>query len=342
MSQESQFRAIAGVPVNYGHDIVHGLGAQLGSFHVVTQPEPWEMIGPVLGAAPAGVTIADDLSPEALDALADALPSTTDAILGIGGGTAMDVAKWIHWRRGVPLHQVPTLPSVNACFTRMTALRDGGKVRYEGNAIPTMVHVDLSVLQAAPRVLLSAGIGDVLSCHTALADWRLAVAAGHDPAWDDEGAGASLRYIDGLAAAAPGIREGTDAGIISLMELHREVGWRCHELAHARFEEGSEHFFAYCFEHVTGRTILHGELVSLGVLIMSSLSGQQPERARSIVANAGTRHRPEDLGIEWSEIDETLRLLPQFVRDGDYWYSYANELIVDDTTLETARAAVDF
>ena len=57
------------------------------------------------------------------------------------------------------------------------------------------------------------------------------------------------------------------AGIRSLMELHREIGWRCHDLGHARFEEGSEHFFAYCFEAVTGRTIMHGELVVLGVLI---------------------------------------------------------------------------
>ena len=336
------FRAIAGVPVTYGHGIVAGLGDQLGEYHVYTQPEAWALVEGSLGAAPASVTMVDDLSPEALDALADALPATADSVLGVGGGTAMDVAKWVHWRRGVSLHQIPTLPSVNACFTRMSALRDGGKVRYEGNAIPTMVHVDLDILQGAPRELLSAGIGDVLSCHTALWDWRIAVAAGHDPAWDDEGAGASLRYIDGLAAAAPGLRLGTDEGITSLMEMHREVGWRCHELQHARFEEGSEHFFAYCYEQVTGHTILHGELVSLGVLIMTGITDQQHDIARAIVANAGTRHRPQDLGIEWADIDATLRLLPQFVEEGGYWYSRLNGLVITDEILQKARDAVDF
>ena len=131
-------------------------------------------------------------------------------------------------------------------------------------------------------------------------------------------------------------------GITSLMELHREIGWRCHELQHARFEEGSEHFFAYCFEEVTGRTILHGELVSMGVLIMSSLTGHQPEVARSIVADAGTRHRPEELGITWEEIDATLTALPAFATEGGYWFSYAQTLEVNEQTFLTARAALDF
>jgi glycerol dehydrogenase-like iron-containing ADH family enzyme len=336
------FVAAHGVPVTYGHGLVDGLGGRLGQTVVVTQPEIWEFMGDQLGGSPSQMVMADDLSPAVLDHLASSIPEGADSILGVGGGTAMDVAKWIGWRTSVPLHLVPTLPSVNACFTRMTALRDGGRVRYEGDAVPTMVHVDLSVLQAAPRAFVSAGIGDVLSCHTALADWRYAVARGHTPEWQDEGAGASLRYIDGLAAAAPGLKAGTDDGITSLMELHREIGWRCHELQHARFEEGSEHFFAYCFEDVTGRTILHGELVSMGVLIMSSLTGQQPEKARSIVADAGTRHRPEELGITWDEIDRTLLALPAFSRDGGYWFSYAQTLEVTDETFATARAALDF
>ena len=336
------FVAKDGVPVTYGRDLLTGLGTRLGSVVIVTQPEVWDLFGAQVGMPSDQLIMADDLAPQTLDRLADEVPPGTDAILGIGGGTAMDVAKWMHWRRGIPLHLAPTLPSVNACFTRMTALRENDGVRYEGNAVPTMVHVDLGVLQAAPRWLLSAGIGDVLSCHTALADWRYAVARGHTPEWDDESAGASLRYIDGLAQAAPGLKAGTDEGITSLMELHREIGWRCHVMQHARFEEGSEHFFAYCFEHVTGRTIMHGELVSMGVLLMSTFSKQAPEVARRIVSDAGTRHRPADLGITWEEIDETLRQLPAFSRDGGYWYSYAHSRNFGDAEIEVARQALNF
>ena len=136
------------------------------------------------------------------------------------------------------------------------------------------------------------------------------------------------------------MHDATDEGLCRLMEQHRDIGWRCHDLGHARFEEGSEHFFAYCFEHVTGRTILHGEIVVVGVLIMSALQENAPDRARAVVAAAGTRHSPDTLDLTWDEIDETLRRLPQFVGDGHYWYSIVNELTIDDGVFAIARAAL--
>ena len=58
--------------------------------------------------------------------------------------------------------------------------------------------------------------------------------------------------------------------------------------------------------------------------------GKAPEVARQIVDDAGTRHRPADLGISWDEIDATLRELPAFARAGGYWYSRLNEITIDD------------
>lgn len=335
------FIATHGFNVEYGRDVAEGIGDRLGPTVVVTDPDVWTWYGPRFGG-PATRVIDDlDLEPGFLDDLAASVESGV-TIVGVGGGVVMDVAKWIHWRRGLPLVQVPTLPSVNACFTRMTALRDGGRVRYEGDAVPDLVLVDYRIFQDAPADLVRAGIGDVLSCHTALWDWRIGVLAGHEIGWDDESAGASLRYLDGLRAAAPGIHDVTEDGIRSLMEMHREIGWRCHVMQHARFEEGSEHFFAYCFEEVTGRTILHGELVSLGVLIMSTVQGNSPQLPRSIVATAGTRHRPEQLGVTWDEIDATLDRLQSFTIAGDYWHSVIHESFDPQQAKEMARVALDF
>ena len=109
------------------------------------------------------------------------------------------------------------------------------------------------------------------------------MARGHDPAWDDFAASESLRIVAQLHELAPEIRERSDDGIEGLMELHRLIGKMCDDYGHARFEEGSEHFFAYAFEFVNGHTIMHGELGSLGVLIMSALQGNRPEYAREIV-----------------------------------------------------------
>ena len=314
-----------GFNVTYGNDIATSALESLGDYVLVTQPEPWALLKDQVKNQPLEIIQSGDLAPEHLDHLAQTSPAAT--IVGLGGGSAMDTAKWIHWRRSLPLIQLPSLPSVDACFTRMSALRDRGGVRYEGDAVPEMVYVDFELFRAAPRVMVTSGIGDVLSCHTAWYDWRFAAKENQDQyGWSTELTEISHIYLDELYDCAPGISELTDDGLRRLMELHRDIGWRCHDLGHARFEEGSEHFFAYTFEEVTGRTILHGELVSMGVQIMSHFQGNNPERARETIARAGTRHRLSDLGVTEAEVLETMRRLPSFTVEQKHWYSYARTL----------------
>jgi glycerol-1-phosphate dehydrogenase [NAD(P)+] len=331
---------VRGFPTDYGRGRLVEVVSDLGPWVAVTQPEPWAVVAPTLPTTPAAVVEAGDLRREHLDAVADGLGAVT-AIVGIGGGSAMDTAKWLHHRSGLPLFQVPSLPSVDACFTRMTALRTAGGVHYEGDSVPELVIVDFDLIGSAPTALVAGGIGDVLSCHTALWDWELAAAAGHNDPWDDAAAARGRAYLDELEALAPLLAGSEDEGVERLMECHRDIGWLCHELGHARFEEGSEHFLAYAFEEVTGRTIMHGELVTLGVLVMSALQGNDPERPRRIAAAAGTRTSLAELGVGWDEIEASLRRLPDFVEEQGLWFSAANGLVVDDEILATARQALD-
>lgn len=330
--------------VTYGRGVARGLGAELARRHgrpvVLTQPEPWASLAPDFGAEPAAVVLVESLERAYLDALVRDLPP--GPVLGIGGGSAMDAAKWVHYHGKRPLWQIPSLPSVNACFTHMVAVRDATGVHYSADAIPEMVFVDYDLMREAPAHLLRGGIGDVFTCHTARWDWEYAVARGHTPAWDDHAAAESLRIVARLHEIAPEVRERTDHGIRELMELHRLIGKMCDDYKHARFEEGSEHFFAYCFEFVNGHTIMHGEIGSLGVLLMSALQGNRPELAREIVTRAGVRHRPDELGITWDEIAAALVALPEFVRREQHWYSIANDLVVGERELAIARAALDF
>lgn len=334
-----------GFDVEYGRHLLARLVVDVESYVVVHHPEPWALIESSLDHPPAHRFAAGDLSPKHLDHLVDEVTSLherthIDAVIGLGGGSAMDTAKWIGWRTGLPLYQVPSLPSVNACFTRMTALRDAGGVRYEGNAIPDKVLVDFELFEAAAPELVRGGIGDVLSCHTARFDWQLGAAAGRDAPWDETQATMSLTYLDELERLAPALAAGEEDGIIRLMECHRDIGWRCHKLGHARFEEGSEHFFAYSFEEVTGRTIMHGELVTLGVLIMSAIQGNDPDRPRRIVDAARMRSSLDELEVTWDEVVASLRRTPSFVEEQGLWFSIANGLVVDDDVLAVARRAL--
>lgn len=328
-----------GFATEYGEHLLAQGASSLGRWVAVVHPEPWALLEPDLGVSPVAVITAGDLSREHLEDLVAAVPAA-DHVVGIGGGSAMDTAKWLHWRTGTPLVQVPSLPSVDACFTRMTALRHAGGVRYEGDSVPKVVLVDHWLIRQAPPALISGGIGDVLSCHTARFDWQLAAAAGLDHPWDEEAAAASCAYVDELEALAPLLAIADPEGIRRLMECHRDIGWRCHALGHARFEEGSEHFFAYAFEAVTGRTIMHGDLVTLGVLVMSALQDNDPARPRRIASIAGARTALHDLGITWGEVETTLRHLRAFVEEQQLWYSVIHELEIGDGELRMVRAAL--
>jgi glycerol-1-phosphate dehydrogenase [NAD(P)+] len=200
-----------GFASEYGSGIAPRVLDRLGPYVLVVHPEPWDAVRPLLARPPRQVIAAGDLSLAHLEALVAALPADATAVVGLGGGSAMDTAKWLHWRSGLPLYQLPSLPSVDACFTRMTALRDAGGVRYEGDSVPELVAVDFDLMRVAPPVLVRGGIGDVLSCHTARFDWQLAAALGHDDPWDAEAGAMSLAYLDELEELAPLLASSSDS-----------------------------------------------------------------------------------------------------------------------------------
>ena len=317
-----------GFNVQYGSDICADRLNSIGDYILITHIEPWQFLKRKVKNQPLEVIEAKDLSKKYLDNLANRVPAVH--IVGLGGGSAMDTAKWVHWRRQLPLTQIPSIPSVDACFTRMSALREEGGVKYEGDAVPELVIVDYELFRSAPAPMITSGIGDILSCHTAWFDWKYAHEQGRDEfGWKPSDPEISKTYLKELADCAPGIKAQTDDGLKRLMELHRDVGWRCHELRHARFEEGSEHFFAYTFEEVTGRTIAHGELVSMGVLIMSKFQGNDFEGAKSIVESAGTRHRLADLKVTEDEVLKSIRRTRSFSKEQNHWFAYAQTIDFD-------------
>ncbi|MFN8023716.1 MAG: iron-containing alcohol dehydrogenase [Acidimicrobiales bacterium] len=256
-----------------------------------------------------------------LQRTADGLATSVDPdrlarsiVVGVGGGTALDTAKFLASTLGRPLVQVPTITSVDAGFTDAIGVRDGGRVRYVGKVVPLHVVIDLPLVRSAPPSLNRAGIGDVLSCHTGLFDWRLATARGEGHPWDETLAGLGRSLLDELEAAVDDIAAVSDAGVRFLVDAYRRVGAACAAVGHSRFEEGSEHFWAYAYEHATRAHPVHGEIISFAVCAMAHVQGNDPERAAHLVRRSGVRAHPDDLGISFDDFSAALGGLAAYAR----------------------------
>ena len=144
-----------------------------------------------------------------------------EAVVGLGGGMAVDTAKFFVWKKRVPLFQIQTALSMNASWGQRAGIRIDGVVRYIGWAVPEAVYIDYDVLRAAPRHLNYSGIGDILCNHTGILDWRYATAKGFCEAkwpFDEEMAELSTEKFEAVLKYRKDIRDLTDKGIEVLID----------------------------------------------------------------------------------------------------------------------------
>jgi len=287
---------------------------------VCTMAEPWALVAAAV-PEPFHRIESGRVELAHLRELARTVPDGAAVVVGVGGGSSIDTAKYVAEATRLPLIQIPTIISVDAAFTLPYGYRDGSRVRYAGELRPVEVICDPDLIRRAPPALNRAGVGDLLSCHTGTFDWKLATDGGRgDVSWNEDAAGLGRRVLDDVEAAAPEIAEVSDEGIRFLARTHQVVGAGCAEYG-ARFEEGSEHFLAYVFEWLTNEHRVHGELISFGVLVMSFVQGNDPDRAARIVRSTGVAASPAHLGIDRGLLERMFSELPGYAERERLWPS---------------------
>lgn len=95
-------------------------------------------------------------------------------IIGFGGGTALDTAKYAGFVANIPYVAIPTaLSNDGVCSPVSVLLARGGRSHSFTSKTPDGLLIDTDIILQSPRLLLQAGVGDILSNYTALYDWTL-------------------------------------------------------------------------------------------------------------------------------------------------------------------------
>lgn len=250
--------------------------------------------------------------------LADAMRGKRyDAVVGLGGGKIIDVAKYAAARVGLPMVAVATnLSHDGICSPVSTLDNDNGRGSY-GVPTPIALVIDLDVIREAPVRFVRSGIGDAISNLSAIADWELSHRETGEP-------------IDGLAAAMarsagesvlrhPG-GVGDDAFLTTLAEGLVLSGIAMSISGDTRPSSGACHEISHAFDLLfPKRAAAHGEQVGLGAAFAMYLRGAHEESG--LIAEVLRRHglpvTPGEIGFSDEEFVQAVEYAPQ-TRPGRY------------------------
>lgn len=328
--------------LEFGRGVANDVGSQFGRYIVTTMSIPWNVVSSRIGKPPIHVIDVQDMDLERAIALEAAAPPC-DTVVAVGGGQSMDMGKYIAWKRGIPLVNIPTIVSTNAYVTQAVGVRNQGKVEYIGDVTPELVLVDYDLIRTAPPELNIAGCGDILSIHTASFDWQLAYTASEEPrGYKPEAVERARALVQRLDESANEIRALSDDGIRAIVECYLEINDICIPLGHYRAEEGPEHFFAYNIEYLTRRTFVHGWLVGLGIQLMSRLQDNHPGEIVAIMDRLNLPHSPRANGLTRADVVRALQTLRERTLADERWYGIIHQRDITPEFIEQVTSELEF
>lgn len=235
--------------------------------------------------------------------------SGADAIVGVGGGRCLDIAKLAAARAGLTVVAVPTQLSHDGICSPVAVVPDvDGKPESLGAITPLFVFLSLPTLVSAPVASLRAGIGDLLANPLALRDWALAAERGHEEvsqrAWDLSVE--SFELIEPLLDSDPAAlandpvfhRHLADALVLSGMAMICS--------GTSRPASGAEHEVSHALDELHGGVALHGAQVAFGCIISVALYGEDADAFRARLRRLSLPDHPSALGLN---LNDLVRLL---------------------------------
>jgi glycerol-1-phosphate dehydrogenase [NAD(P)+] len=296
-----------------------------------------------LGKQPEKVIFIETMEEEWLKKELSLLPAC-DAVVGIGGGQAIDAAKYFSWKLDLPLISIPTILSVDAFVTPAAGIRKNHEVVYVGETSPDPLIVDFDILRTAPPSLNIAGIGDLLSMHTACYDWQHAENKGKSEfpfsQLDVVEAG---KILESLYIEMGEIRKNSDRGLQAIVEGYMKLNTLCLPAGHYRIEEGSEHYLFYELEERLQRPFIHGHIIGLGIYLMSRLQENEHDKITQIMKEVALDYHPVSMGITRGDLKSSLLNLKEYVRSKPtLWYTCINDSDISESWIEEAFEDLQF
>lgn len=224
------------------------------------------------------------------------IATDVDCIVGLGGGTTLDVCKYAAYVSKIPYLALPTTVANDGLVSPIAVLkRQDNMPKSLGAAMPTMVLIDTEVIASGPIQNIKAGIGDTISNYMALKDWDFAVEHGKD----EMNTYAYLMSRSSLDALMKTTYNQICLEFIEVLVNSLVLSGIAMDFAgSSRPVSGSEHCFSHALDLYSEKKNLHGLQVALGTVAMLKLIGESYDDVLRYLHRFEVDVNPETMGID--------------------------------------------
>ncbi|MFH1013236.1 MAG: NAD(P)-dependent glycerol-1-phosphate dehydrogenase [Thermoplasmatota archaeon] len=237
-----------------------------------------------------------------------------DLLLGVGGGSVIDVTKLASFELARSFISVPTCASHDGIASPRASLKSRNGSVSKNATSPLAVLADTEIINKAPFRMLAAGCADVLSNISAVNDWELAHRlkneefSSHAAVLAKTAAELIIEHADEIK---PNVEEAVWFGVKAMIVS----GVAMSVAGNTRPASGAEHMFSHMLDHLGPGIMLkgsrkqqplHGEQCGIGAIMMMYLHGGDWQLIRDTLQKIGAPTTSESLGVSKKKIIEAL------------------------------------
>ena len=233
----------------------------------------------------------------------EAFSDKIDFLVGLGGGRPIDIAKQAGFNNDIPFISIPTAASHDGFGSARASIRRDGRKTSMQAIPPVAVVADTEIISKAPKRLLGAGVGDIISNQTAVLDWKL---AGQKADYSEYAAALSEMAAELVEKDIEKVASGKEEGVRLVVKALISSGVAMSIAGTSRPASGGEHKFSHWLDSNHDNPALHGEQCGVGSIVTMFLHGGDWNRIRNTLRAVNAPINSRELGIDDSIVLEAL------------------------------------